>query len=127
MLKCCKQGLKRVIWSELGMSVPRPIETTWGLAAFPQLLQQVAGLHPLVRSYVGRWPPAPATAPVTCAPCATPSSLVSGYSEAPCMPRSLLLRPSREGLGSGADEGPRGPFRASDATSEAFASTRDEA
>ena len=108
-----------MIWSELGMSVPRPIEMTWGFAVFPQLLQQVAGLHPLVRSYVGRWPPAPRDSachlcgPVPPLPASSPVITKSPACPVACF--CVLLKRAR---GSGADEGPRGPFRASDVTSE---------
>lgn len=119
MLKCCKRGLKRVIWSELGMSVPRPIETTWGFAAFPRLLRQDAGLHLLVRSYVGCWPPAlrdgacRRCGPVSSLPASSPVIMKPSARSVACF--CVLLKRAR---GSGADKAPRGPFRASDVSSE---------
>lgn len=72
--------------------------------------------HPFLRGALATCPPRGRLSPVRA--CVISSSLVSGHNEAPCPLRSLLLRPSRESRGSGADKGPRGPFRASDVGSE---------
>ena len=64
--------------------------------------------RPFLRGALAACPPRQRLSPVR--PCAAPSSLVSGYNEAPCVPRSLLLRPSQEGQGLRCRRGTQGPL-----------------
>lgn len=70
-----------MIWSELGMSAPRPIKTIWGLTVPPALAASwlPAPPHPPLRGALATYPPRQRLSPVR--PRVTPFSLSSGYDE----------------------------------------------